>query len=92
MLIIDKDIKAFDLSAIHHGDVIRVKRAEEQHAINGIVMRANERDLLVLVAASHGNSTRYFDITALEVSAGVYELWWTSDFVTIDHYGGEADE
>jgi hypothetical protein len=84
-LITDKDVKVFDLSAIHRGDCIRFHRNGENHFRNGFVTKTEERAITVLYCNRQNNQTSFFDLKSLDVAVGVWEIWWTTDFITINH-------
>lgn len=78
-------VPKFDSTVINRGDGIRIRRATESTPINGIVTRLTDTMLEILVNAPQGNSTRFLQLAAGDVAIGVYEVWWTTDFVTINY-------
>lgn len=75
----------FDLSLIRRGDCIRVKRAGDTAAKNGFVTEATAGKLRILYCNTQNNATSYLDILAADVAVGVWEIYWTQDFQTINY-------
>ena len=88
-LIVDKAIKIFDLSVIHRGDCIRVKRVGDTTFKNGFVTQTTETQIQVLYCNTQNNATSYLSILATDVSFGIWEIYWTSDFQTVNYENGE---
>jgi hypothetical protein len=84
-LITDKAVKTFDLSAVHRGDCARVKRAGDTAWRNGFVTKITESVIEVLYCNIQNNATSYLTITAVDVAVGVWEVYWTADFQTINY-------
>jgi hypothetical protein len=84
-LITNKTLPVFDLAAIRQGDNIRVRRATDTAARNGIVTRLDERQIQILFANVQNNATGFMTVDAADVAIGVWEIWWTTDFVTINY-------
>jgi len=87
-LISDKNINIFDLAAVKRGDAISVRRAGETQFRNGLVTKASENQLEVLYSNIQNNSTSYLQISAIDVAVGVWEIYWTTDFKTINYQPG----
>lgn len=91
-LVIDTSVKAFDLEAIHRGDCIRIRRAGDTTYKNGIVTKVTEKEIQILYANTQNTATSYATITAADVAIGVWEVWWTTDFQTINYeFNGGGD-
>ena len=92
-LVIDTAVKAFDLQAIHRGDCIRIRRAGDTAFRNGFVVKVTEKEIQILYSNAQNNGTSYTNITAVDVAIGVWEVWWTTDFQTVNYEfcGGEDD-
>ncbi len=75
----------FDLSQIRRGDCIRVKRAGDATAKNGFVTEAAANKLRLLYCNTQNNATSYLDILAADVAVGVWEIYWTQDFQTVNY-------
>ena len=91
-LITDKNTKAFDLALIHRGDCIRVKRAGDMLHRNGFVTKLSDQTIEILYCNVQNAATSYLQISAVDVAAGIWEIWWTSDFKTINvEPGGGAN-
>ena len=95
MLIINKNVPAFDLTAINRGDAIRIRRATDSTARNGFVTKISENSLEILFSNIQNNATSFIQINAGDVAIGLWEIWWTLDFQTINYNpaasaGGES--
>lgn len=91
-LVIDTAVKEFDLQVIHRGDCIRIRRAGDTTFKNGIVTKVTEKDVQILYANTQNTATSYVTVTAADVAIGVWEVWWTTDFQTVNYEfngGGE---
>lgn len=75
----------FDLSLIHRGDCLRFQRKGDTTARNGFVTEAREKKLTVLYCNVQNNACSYIDIAASDVEAGVWDIYWTTDFQTVSH-------
>ena len=82
-LIMDKNVKIFDLSAIHRGDCIKVRRTGDTVFKNGFVTKAEETQIQILYCNTQNNAASYISLLAADVAVGVWEVYWTSDFKTI---------
>lgn len=91
-LVIDTAVKEFDLQAIHRGDCIRIRRAGDTTFKNGIVTKVTGKEVQILYANTQNTATSYATVTAADVAIGVWEVWWTTDFQTVNYEfngGGE---
>lgn len=84
-LIIDKAFKAFDMEQIQRGDCVRVRRTGDTTARNGFVTEATPDRLRILCCNVQNNATSYLDITANDVAIGVWEVYWTRDFQSVNY-------
>ena len=75
----------FDLSQIQRGDCIRIRRAGDTTAKNGFVTEVTAHKLRVLYCNTQNNASSYLDITAADASIGVWEIYWTRDFQTVNY-------
>lgn len=75
----------FDLSQIQRGDCIRIKRAGDTTAKNGFVTEAAANKLRVLYCNTQNNASSYLDISAVDAAVGVWEIYWTRDFQTVNY-------
>lgn len=75
----------FDLTQIQRGDCIRIKRAGDTTAKNGFVTDVSPNKLRILYCNTQNNATSYLDLTAADVAIGVWEIYWTRDFQTIEY-------
>lgn len=91
-LITDKAVNIFDLSAIHRGDCVRIKKAGDITFKNGFVTQTSETQIQILYCNTQNNATSYLMILAADASVGVWEIYWTSDFQTINYENNTAAE
>lgn len=84
-LIIDETYKAYDLTQIQRGDCIRIRRAGDTTAKNGFVTEVTHDRLRVLYCNTQNNATSYLDIKAADVAIGIWEVYWTNDFQTVNY-------
>ena len=84
-LITDKNVKTFDTDAIHKGDCIRFKRAGSSCWKNGFVTRVTEQLIDVLHYNAQSGQTNSQMLLAVDVAIGVYEVYWTTDFKTVNY-------
>ncbi len=84
-LIIDETHKAFDLSQIKRGDCIRIRRMGDTTAKNGFVTEVTPDSLRLLYCNTQNNATSYLNVTASDVALGVWEVYWTSDFLDVKY-------
>ncbi len=75
----------FDLSQIKQGDCIRIKRAGDTTAKNGFVTEVTANKLRLLYCNTQNNATSYLDISVADAAIGVWEIYWTSDFQTVNY-------
>lgn len=90
-LIIDAAYKAFDTTQIQRGDCIRIRRNGDTTARNGFVTEVRAERMRVLCCNVQNNATSYLDVTAADVAIGVWEIYWTSDFQSINYEYNAAD-
>lgn len=84
-LIRNETQEVFDLSQISRGDCIRVRRTGDKEFRNGFVTEAGEGKLRLLYCNTQNNATSYLDILAADVAIGVWEIYWTRDFQTVNY-------
>ena len=75
----------FDLSQVRRGDCIRVRRAGVTTAKNGFVTEVSASKLRLLYCNTQNNATSYLDLNVADVAIGVWEIYWTSDFQTVNY-------
>ncbi|MDR3148630.1 MAG: DUF5026 domain-containing protein [Oscillospiraceae bacterium] len=90
-LIADKDVKVFDLTEIHRGDCVRVRKNGDDSFRNGVVIKAEESKIVVLYSNIQNEATSYLFIFPADVADDAWEMYWTTDFVTINHIGGDGN-
>jgi hypothetical protein len=81
-------VQTFDMTAVHVNDAIRVRRAGDTAYRNGIITRLTPNTMTVLYGNVQNNQTSFLDIAAVDVAVGVWEIYWTTDFVTINYQPG----
>lgn len=84
-LIVDKAIKIFDISAIQRGNCIRIRRTGDTIFKNGFVIQVSESQMQILYCNTQNNATSYLTILAADVAVGVWEIYWTLDFQSINY-------
>ncbi len=84
-LIKDETQTVFDLTQIKRGDCISIKRAGDTTFRNGFVTEARLDKLMVLYCNIQNNAASYLEVRAADVSNKMWEIYWTSDFITINH-------
>lgn len=84
-LIMNATHQEFDLAQVGRGDCIRVKRAGDTTARNGFITEATATRLRILYCNTQNNASSYLDITAADVAIGVWEIYWTRDFQTVNY-------
>lgn len=90
-LIIDSNKRIFDLTAINRGDCVRIRRAGDTTLRNGIVTRTGETQITILYANIQNNATSFFDVRAADVAIGLWEMWYTTDFINIGYENNTPD-
>lgn len=75
----------FDTSQIQRGDCIRIKRAGDTTAKNGFVTEVTPNKVRILYCNTQNNATSYIDLNVADVAIGVWEIYWTSDFQTVNY-------
>lgn len=90
-LITDTTSKIFNLAAISRGDCVRVRRGGDYTFKNGFVTKTSEKEIQILYSNTQNGSTSYLTILAADAAAGVWEVYWTSDFQTINYEYNGAD-
>lgn len=78
---------AFDTGAVHKGDFVRARYHTWPEPRNGILTQVNKERLVVLHLPGLGNVSNFFPIAATEVVAGLWEISWSPDLITIYHEG-----
>ena len=84
-LITNKSVPTFDLTMINRGDCIRFRRATDTTSRNGVVTRLTDAMMEILFVNVQNNGTSFTQITAGDVAIGVWEIWWTTDFQTVNY-------
>ncbi len=91
-LVKDTAVKIFDLETVRRGDCIRIRRTGDTEYRNGFITKADEKELQILYCNTQNTAQSYLNVTAADVAIGVWEVWWTADFQTVnyEYNGGET--
>lgn len=90
-LIADKNVKVFDLTAIHRGDCVRIKRNGDTAYKNGFVTKVDEGRIEILYSNTQNSASSYLAVLAVDVAIGVWEIWWTTDFQTVNYENNTSE-
>ena len=90
-LIKDETKAVFDLTQIHRGDCISLKRNGDTTFRHGFVTEAKPDRLTVLYCNIQNNATSYINIYAADIPNKLWEIYWTNDFITIQHEPEASD-
>ena len=83
------NVAVFDRSVVNRGDAIRFRRAGDTAFRNGIITRIiNDGQIEVLFSNVQNNATSFAQINAVDVAVGVWEIFWTTDFQTVNYQPG----
>ena len=85
------NVAVFDRTIVNRGDAIRFRRAGDIVFRNGIVTRLSDNQIEVLHTNIQNNATSFVQISAVDVAVGVWEIFWTTDFVTINYQPGAGN-
>jgi hypothetical protein len=80
----------FDEDAIQGGACIRAKRTGWDDFKNGIITSVAKDTITALYFTNVGNASNYFSILADEVAAGLWQIYWSQDMVTVNTEGVSA--
>lgn len=90
-LIANATYSIFDLTQIHRGDCVRIRRTGDSEFRNGFITEATQNKLRMLYCNLQNQATSYLDILAVDVTVGVWEIYWTNDFQTINYENNAPD-
>ena len=82
------NVSVFDRTLVNRGDAIRFRRAGDTSPRNGIITKVTDSQIEVIHSNIQNLSTSFAQINAVDVAVGVWEIWWTTDFVTINYQPG----
>jgi len=82
------NVAAFDKTIVNRGDAIRFRRAGDTSFRNGIITKIADSQIEILHSNIQNNATSFAQINAADVAVGVWEIYWTADFVTINYQAG----
>ena len=91
------NIAVFDRSIVNRGDAIRFRRAGDMAFRNGIITKVGDTQVEILHSNIQNTAHSFAQINAVDVAIGVWEIFWTTDFKTINYQagagsgGGDAD-
>jgi len=84
-LIKNETHEVFDLEQIRRADCIRIRRTGDTEYRNGFVTETAPGRIRLLYCNVQNNASSYLDITAADVAVGVWEIYWTRDFQTVNY-------
>ena len=90
-LIVDSAARVFDTTVINRGDCVRIRRAGDTTFRNGIVTRVSEAQITILFSNIQNNATSFLNVQAADVAIGVWEMWYTTDFINIGYENNAPD-
>lgn len=76
-----------DTAQVSVGDCIRAKRTSWTDFLNGFVTEVDSDKVVCLYSTESASAVNYFTIPADEVAAGMWQIYWTADFITIKSEG-----
>ncbi|MCL2487418.1 MAG: DUF5026 domain-containing protein [Oscillospiraceae bacterium] len=82
------NVAVFDRGIINRGDGIRFRRAGSTEFRNGVITKVSDAQIEVLHTNIQNNATSFTQINAADVAVGVWEVWWTTDFITVNYQPG----
>ncbi len=83
----------YDLSQIQRGDCIHIRRTGDTTYRNGFVTEVTADRMRMLYCNIQNNATSYLDVLAADVAVGIWEIYWTRDFQTVNYeYNAPATE
>jgi hypothetical protein len=85
-LVIEKPEPQFDLAQIKHGSLIYGKHRTWDKGEAGIVVSAQEKELIVQYYPGIANVTNHFVIYISEVMAGEWEIRWSDDLSEVSEF------
>jgi hypothetical protein len=85
---VDVTVQKFDPLTVHQGDVIRFRRLGDTARRNGIITKVAPDRITVLFANIQNNATSYAELTAADVAGGVWEVYWSTDLLTVNYNPG----
>ena len=91
-LIKDETKAVFDLTQIHRSDCISIKRTGDTTFRNGFVTEVSPGRITLLYCNIQNNATSYLNVYATDIVNGMWEIYWTSDFITVNHEPDTSDK
>ena len=79
------NIAVFDLEKVNRGDAVRFRRNGDTVFRNGIITRTDKGIIEILHSNVQNTATTFSQMLAADVAIGMWEVFWTTDFVTINY-------
>ena len=83
-----KIVAIFDQAIVKKHDAIRFRRAGDTEFRNGIITKVSDSQIEVLGGNIQNAASSYTQINAVDVAVGVWEIYWTTDFQTVNYQPG----
>jgi cobalamin biosynthesis protein CobT len=82
------NVAIFDRTLVNRMDAIRFRRAGDTTFRNGIITKVSDSQIEILGANIQNQATSFTQINAVDVAVGVWEIYWTTDFITVNYQPG----
>ena len=82
------NVAVFDQTIVQRNDAIRFRRAGDTTFRNGFIHRVTDAQIEVLHGNVQNQSSSFTHINAVDVAVGVWEIYWSTDLVTINYQPG----
>ena len=92
ILIVDKQEKVFDCTAIKRGDLISAQHSCWKEPKTGIVSAVTQEEVKILYQPAIANVTSFLTIQADDVVAGRWKIRWSENLESIEEYDPEKTE
>lgn len=91
-LIVDKQEKVFDCTAIKRGDLISAQHSCWKEPKTGIVSAVTQEEIKILYQPAIANVTSFLTVQADDVVAGQWKIRWSENLESIKEYDPEKAE
>lgn len=91
-LIVDKQEKVFDCTAIKRGDLISAQHSCWKEPKTGIVSAVTQEEIKILYQPAIANVTSFLTIQADDVVSGQWKIRWSENLESIEEYDPEKTE
>jgi hypothetical protein len=82
------NIAVFDKTLVNRLDAVRFRRAGDTSFRNGIITKVSDNQIEILGGNIQNQATSFTQINAVDVAVGVWEIYWTTDFITVNYQPG----